>query len=126
MGVYQVEIPLKLPSCNEYINACRKNIYAGARMKKEIQGQIQWYLLRLPKITNPVHIHFHWVEANKKRDLDNCSFGKKFILDAMQEMGAIPNDNSKYITGFTDTFEYGKEAKVILTIEERTQDNDTN
>lgn len=121
MGIYRIEIPLKLPSCNQYINACRKNYYAGARMKKETQRQIEWFLIGLPKITNPVHIDFHWVEENKRRDFDNCSFGKKFILDALQEMEILPNDNPKYVKGFSDTFEYGSKAKVVLTIKEEEQ-----
>lgn len=32
------EIELKLPSLNEYINACRKNRYAGASMKTKIEN----------------------------------------------------------------------------------------
>lgn len=32
--------------------------------------------------------------------------------------GVISDDNRKCVCAFTDTFEYGKEAKVILEIEE--------
>ena len=32
----QIEIPFRLPSLNQYINECRKNRYAGANMKKNI------------------------------------------------------------------------------------------
>lgn len=113
-----VEIPLKLVSLNEYIGACRSNRYAGAKMKANMQEQISWYIAKMPKFTKPINIHFHWVEGNKKRDIDNAAFGKKFILDAMVTMGKIPDDNPKYIKGFSDTFEYGKEFKVILDIKE--------
>lgn len=34
MGIFRVEIPFKLPSCNDYINACRYNRYYSAKMKK--------------------------------------------------------------------------------------------
>lgn len=111
------EIPLKLPSCNEYINACRYNRYSGAKMKAEIEDCIIAYIHNLPRFDYPVKIGFHWVEANRRRDLDNIAFGKKFILDAMQKAGIISDDNRKHITSFTDSFSYGKEAKVILTIE---------
>ena len=120
----KIEIPIKLPSLNEYIRACRSNAYAGAKMKKEYQAAMGWYLLKLPRFTKPIYIHFHWVEGNHKRDLDNAAFGKKFILDAMQELGKIPNDNANYIKGFTDTFEYAKQFKVIIEITEA--NNDTN
>ena len=57
-----------------------------------------------------------WV--NKKRDLDNVAFAKKFILDAMVKYKKLKDDNRKYVTGFTDKFLYSKENKVILDIEE--------
>lgn len=113
-----IEIPLKLPSFNQYIDACRVNRFAGAKMKKDTQTKIEWFLIGRPKITKPVFIEFHWVEENKRRDIDNVSYGKKFILDALQEMGILPNDNQRYVKGFQDTFEIGEKAKVIVTIKE--------
>ena len=117
MGVCTVEIPLKLPSCNDYINECRKNRYAGAKMKAEIEESIGWYLMKLPKFEKPVKINFKWIEGNKRRDLDGICFGKKFILDALVKSGKLTDDNRNYVYAFTDTFEYAKETKVILTIE---------
>ena len=121
----KVEIPLKLVSLNEYIRACRSNKFAGAKMKADMQEQISWYITKMPKYNKPIFIHFHWVEGNKRRDIDNAAFGKKFILDAMVKMGKIPDDNPNYIKGFSDTFEYGKEFKIILDIQE-VQDENTN
>ena len=72
----------------------------------------------MPRFDNPIKIHFHWIEGNKKRDLDNVCFAKKFILDSMVKHGKLKDDNRKYVYAFTDTFEYGKETKVILEIEE--------
>lgn len=118
MGVHRVEIPVKLPSCNAYINECRKNKYAGAKMKAEIEDVIGVFLKPLPKFENPVTIHFHWIEGNKKRDLDGICFAKKFILDALQKFGKITNDNAEHVTAFTDTFGYGDDWKVILEIKE--------
>lgn len=118
MAVYRVVIPFKLPSCNEYINECRRNKYAGAKMKKEIDKIIGYYLIKLPKFGKPVKIHFHWVEGNKRRDLDGICFAKKFILDAMVKMNKLKDDNRKCVTAFTDTFEYADKSKVILEIEE--------
>lgn len=118
MAVYRVVIPFKLPSCNEYINECRRNKYAGAKMKKEIDKIIGYYLIKLPKFEKPVKIHFHWVEGNKRRDLDGICFAKKFILDSMVKKGKLTDDNRKHVVGFTDQFSYGKKTKVILEIEE--------
>lgn len=114
----KIEIPFRLPSLNQYINECRKNKFAGAKMKKEVEQDIGWYINVLPQYKNPIRIHFHWVEENKKRDLDNVCFAKKFILDSMVKAGKLKDDNRNFVTGFNDTFEYGKTSKVILEIEE--------
>ena len=79
MEVHSITIPFRLPSLNQYINECRKNKYAGANMKKNVEKDIGWYINLLPEYKNPIKIHFIWVEENKRRDLDNVCFAKKFI-----------------------------------------------
>lgn len=111
------EIPLKLPSLNEYINACRSNRFQGSKMKKEVEKDISEYL-NIPNFEKPIKIHFTWIEGNKRRDLDNVAFAKKFILDALVKNGKLKDDNRRCVTAFTDTFEYSDDWKVILEIEE--------
>lgn len=115
---YKAIIEMKLPSCNTYINECRRNRYAGAKLKSETETAIMYYLEDLPRFEKPIKIGFHWIENNHRRDLDGICFAKKFIFDAMVKAGIISDDNRKIVTAFTDTFGYDKEAKVILTIEE--------
>lgn len=112
------EIDMKLPSLNEYITECRRNRYAGNAMKREIQNVIAFYISDLPEFTKPVRIGFHWIEDNRRRDLDNIAFGKKFILDALVECGKLQGDSQKYVVGFTDTFEVQKWPRVVVDIEE--------
>ncbi len=118
MKTYELEIPMKLPSLNTYINECRKNRFAGASMKAKIEKELAKYINTLPKFEKPIKIHFHWIESNKRRDLDNVAFAKKFILDSMVKCGKMQNDNRNYVQGFWDSFDYGKETKVVLTIKE--------
>ena len=47
-----------------------------------------------------------------------CAMQKKHILDALVKFGKLKDDNRKCVTAFTDTFDYGKETKVVLDIEE--------
>lgn len=117
--MYNVTIPLKLPSCNEYINACRTNKYMASALKKKTQEAVGWYIRKLPEFKKPVHINFIWTNTSKdRRDLDNICFAKKFILDALQECGKITNDNKKCVTGFSDSFRIGDNYEVKLEIEE--------
>lgn len=111
-------IPLKLPSLNEYIRECRSNKYSGARMKKDVESQIIWYIRDLPEFNNPIEIEFLWIEENKRRDLDNVAFAKKFILDALVKAGKLKDDNRKCVTAFSDRFEYSDEARIELRIKE--------
>ncbi len=114
----RVEIPLKLPSLNDYTRACRANSRYANKMKQDLEQQIGIYLIGLPRFEKPVKINFTWVEGNKRRDLDNVCFAKKFILDAMVKYKKLKDDNRKCVTGFTDIFVYGDKTKVILEIEE--------
>ena len=100
-------------------------------MKKNVEKDIGWYINLLPNYQKPIKIHFHWVEENKRRDLDNVCFAKKFILDSMIKAGKLKDDNRNYVVGFEDSFEYAKESKVILEIMEvqdelQTQKNNKN
>lgn len=128
MEVCRVVIPLKLPSLNTYINECRKNKYAAAKMKTDVEKQIGLYLTEVPKFEHPIKIHFTWIEGNKRRDYDNASFSKKFILDALVKCGKLKDDNRKCVYAFTDSFEYSNDGsfKVILDIEEDYERENTN
>lgn len=114
---YKVVIYEKLPSLNEYINKCRTNRYGAAQYKRNIEKRIMKYFTFKP-ISNPVKITFTWQEENKRRDLDNVAFAKKFILDAMVKGGYLKDDNRRWVTAFSDEFVYGDQAKVTLFIEE--------
>ena len=116
--MYRAVIEVKVPSLNEYIEACRRNKYAAANMKKYTEAEIITYLRRLPTFDKPVYIHFRWIEKNKRRDCDNIAAGKKFILDAMVKAGILKDDGRKYVKGFTDEFECGPKNMCIMDVEE--------
>lgn len=108
----------KFHTCNEYIDACRKNRYAAAKMKRDAEDLIIWQTKRMKEIAGKVWLQFVWYEPNRMRDPDNVAFAKKFVLDALQKCGKLKNDNSKFIAGFNDRFVYGKEYGVEITIQE--------
>ena len=114
--VSSVFISGKLPSINEYIDACRRNRYQAAKMKRDAEALVGYQAARLSKINSLVTIRFTWYESSRKRDPDNVCAAKKFVLDALQKCGKLPNDNSHYIRGFEDAFVYGKCQGVMIEI----------
>lgn len=118
---YKFEIHKRLLGLNEYTNLNRKNRYQGNLAKQKEQAYIIWCIkeqLGNTKIDKPVIGHFTWIEENKKRDLDNISFARKFILDALVQAGVLKDDNRKIVQGFTDRFKYEDKSRVIVELEE--------
>lgn len=118
---YKFEIDKRLMGLNEYTNLNRRNKYLGNQAKQKEQAYIIWCIreqLGNIKIDKPVIGHFTWVEENKRRDLDNICFAKKFILDALVQAEVLKDDNRKIVTNFTDSFEYANISRVIVELEE--------
>ena len=107
----QIVIPHRLPSLNEVINANRSNKYAGAKQKKTNQRLIEHYVkMQCKEKFDKIRVEIDWYEPNKKRDFDNISSAKKFILDALVECEVIPNDGWENIDpSFRDTFYHDKD-----------------
>jgi len=104
---YEFFIPGRLPGLNEYTSANRTNCHKGAKMKKETELFIIYAIknqLKQLVIHKPVFISYTWVEINKRRDLDNICFARKFIQDSLVYCGVLDNDGWKNITGFEDDF----------------------
>lgn len=124
----KIEIPMKLPSINEYIAACKiqKGKWnKGNQMKQDNQKQMIPFFKDLKNFDKRVKVDFTWVEKDRKRDLDNVCWAKKFILDALVQAKKIPDDSQKYVGDFADHFKLGKEYKVIVKIKE-TKEGKTN
>lgn len=122
-------IPSSLPTLNEYINAERTNRYKAAEMKRTAEKLLMWHIKMqgIVKMTKPVRIEYKWIMPDRKKDKDNIAFAKKFIQDALVKMKVLANDGWNNIDGFTDAFEIGEKAEVIIKITEvQTYENDTN
>ena len=107
----------KLPSLNEYIDACRGNAFSAASMKRSIEQGIAWQAIKMKPLGEPCYFIFTWFEKTKRRDKDNVSTARKYIFDALQKAGKLKNDNNRYIIGFEDRFIYGKEQGVEIVIQ---------
>lgn len=102
----------KLPNLNDYVNECRGSKYSGASMKKESERIITAHIQQQLKgvaFPGAVRLSFRWYEPDRRRDLDNICFAKKFILDALVSNGIIKTDSWRGVVGFTDEFFIDKE-----------------
>lgn len=97
----------RLDNLNDYTKACRGNKFGGANMKSKNEEVIKRFIdqqLSGVHFEDAVKLSFRWYEPNKKRDIDNICFAKKFILDALVKREVIKTDGWKGVVGFTDTF----------------------
>lgn len=98
----------RLPSLNDYVRANRAHWSKGADFKKTVEADIIWQIRAavnkgtLRPVTSKVKLVIDWHESDQRRDVDNIVSAKKFILDAMQSAGIIPNDNRKWVSNIHD------------------------
>lgn len=116
----------RLPSLNDYVNACRTHWSTGARFKQDTENTIIWFIKAAQSkklcrpVTKPVKITFFWYEHGLARDIDNIYSAKKYILDAMQKAGIIENDDRKHVVDVDDVIlqTTAGHDKVIVSIQE--------
>ena len=101
----------RLPGLNDYTLANRTNRFAGAKMKKEQEEKIGACIrsqLQNVHFDGAVALDFYWYEPNKRRDIDNIAFAKKFILDSLVRNEIIESDSWSGVVSFSDNFAIDK------------------
>lgn len=100
----------ELTDLNTYINAERRNRFLGAKLKKQNTEDVAWQTKGKKKVKEyPVRIHIDWYTPTERKDPDNTSFAKKFLLDGLVDSGVLDGDTRKHIKGFSDDFYVDKE-----------------
>mgnify|MGYP003308397143 CR=1 FL=1 len=118
-------IKAKLPSLNDYIDVNRRGKYKANQFKSEVEELIGWAIKQaqtkgsLKPTDKAITVYFEWHEKTKMRDADNIVSAKKYILDAMQKCGIIPNDNRRYVKGFYDVIIDDTEDFVLVKLLEK-------
>jgi len=111
----------RLPTYNEYIKECRKNVYCGAKFKAESEELVLWSLGSVAgERFKKVIIHYEFYEEKANRDKDNIfSYACKVIQDALVTSGVLENDGWKQIENFTHEFYIDKDnPRIEVYIEE--------
>jgi Holliday junction resolvase RusA-like endonuclease len=113
-------IPMRLPSLNEYIEACRRNPHAGAKLKRDTDDAIKLCIMaaKLRPVECPCIVHMVFTEPNRRRDVDNVESAKKYILDALTGYGVLRGDGPRWVVGVPSYTEYGDPGRVDVTIRE--------
>lgn len=109
----QIFLPARLPALNDMLAS--RGSKKGRFNKYDVEkGEIQNWIcgslreFKLPRFKKCL-IGFTWVEPDRRRDIDNISAGKKYILDALVALGVLPDDSWKHVKGFLpENFEADK------------------
>ena len=99
MKTNTIEIPFKLPTLNEYINAERSNKFKAASLKRSEQFNIFWEIKEYLEL-NPNSLYDISMKIETKdnrKDHDNLMFSLKFILDALVKYKYLSGDGRKNI-----------------------------
>lgn len=94
------EFRFPLPPClNEQINIARNNRYGSAKEKEKWTNDIAALALSQSQSAFPgkVWMQFIYYLKNSRRDPDNVSASRKYILDGLVKAGIIINDNLQII-----------------------------
>ena len=122
----KVVIPGEFPSLNEFIGENRRrngSWNGGNAMKQRDQRILETYIRKqIPKaLRAPCRLRYTYFCKSRKRDLDNISgYFHKVFQDALVSSGRLPDDNWKYIIGFSDDFELDRKdprIEVLITEE---------
>lgn len=92
-------IPGRLPSMNQYINACKRAWFVGSAFKKKQMKLIGVFVIahKIPVFEKPVVMSFVWYEKDRRRDRDNIRSAEKYVMDTLTTMKRIKNDTQKWV-----------------------------
>lgn len=95
----------RMPGLNEYVDAERTNRFAAAKMKaaETRRAEAAARACMMPVFEGPVSVSFRWYERNRRRDVDNVAFAKKFVLDGLVAAGVIKGDGQRYVRAVSDS-----------------------
>lgn len=101
----------RLAGLNEYTESNRSNPRKGNRVKHKEQ-QIVNIAIRnahLAPIHKPVVVNITWYEKDNRRDVDNITAAKKFIMDSLVDTGILKDDGRRYVKQIVDTVHTDKD-----------------
>ena len=111
----------RFPSLNEVLQLAKTHWSVYSKEKERLTTAVAWEAkaAKLRPCTSPVRVTFTWMEANRRRDVDNISHGCKYVLDGLVEASVLEDDSPKYVSEIRHNFMVDKDRpRVIIDIEE--------
>lgn len=89
---------------NEYISAMNRSKYIGNKIKQSETERVAWACKKLAPLSSdfPFVIEATWYVKDLKKDQDNITSAKKFILDGMVLARVLKNDSRKHVRIWKD------------------------
>lgn len=109
--IVEITFPGEFTDLNTYIHSLNASRYGGNTIKGD-ETKRAWadcFSSGVKRINFRPFIIFKWYVRDRKKDKDNISFAKKFILDGIRDAKVLRNDGWNDILGFMDTFALEKE-----------------
>jgi Holliday junction resolvase RusA-like endonuclease len=112
----------ELTDLNAYVNAERTHRFRATSIKKDETARVasECVVQKVKAVEKyPVHIVYTWYSPNRRKDIDNVAFAKKFINDGLVDAGVLEGDGRKQVASFEDHFEIDKDnPRVEVEIQE--------
>lgn len=105
-------IPGELADLNTFIDDLKTSRFRGQKVKNQETDTVAYYAIKagVKKVENyPVKIKYNWYSKDRRKDIDNIAFAKKFINDGLVAAHVLENDSQKYVAAFEDNFFIDKE-----------------
>ena len=102
----------ELTDLNQFIKAISANRFIGGKIKKQETERVYIEVLSqgVKKVSKyPVTIECNWYMKNRRKDIDNVCFAKKFILDGLVLAKVLQDDSQKYVESLRDNFYIDKD-----------------
>lgn len=111
--LFEFEVPTP-PAMNEIIKEARGNVYASNKTKQEWTSRVAIECKDFGTVNYPVIFQLDFYLSNVRRDPDNLSASKKFILDGIVAAGVLPSDNFTWVKGFIEFYHHEKKSDYVV------------
>jgi hypothetical protein len=93
-----------MPTLNEFLAASKTHRMKASGIKRDVEDNLVLEMSRMLPIDYPAVYIFTWIDHKFNADPDNIAFAHKFVFDALQKAGRIPDDNITWVKGLADRF----------------------